>query len=106
MFDVIKSSYYLQEQFTNVELQTKDMEPDIGGTMTHYWICPNGLLWRPDYTGTNVDFDLSYKTVNADFVRISKEGSSQYIQGPASGTRIRARARSQPVSRHPGVDDR
>lgn len=53
MFDVIKSSYYLQEQFTNVELQTKDMEPDIGGTMTHYWICPNGVLWRPDYTGTN-----------------------------------------------------
>jgi len=44
------------------------------------------VLRGPDYTGTNVDFDLSYKTVNADFVRISKEGSSQYIQGPASGT--------------------
>jgi len=44
------------------------------------------VLRGPDYTGTNVDFDLSYKTVNADFVRISKEGSSQYIQGPSSGT--------------------
>ena len=44
------------------------------------------VLRGPDYTGTNVDFDLSYKTVNADFVRISKQGSSQYIQGPSSGT--------------------
>ena len=44
------------------------------------------VLRGPDYTGTNVDFELSYKTVNTDFVRISKEGSSQYIQGPSSGT--------------------
>lgn len=43
------------------------------------------VLRGPDYTGTNVDFEISYKTVNSDFVRISKEGSSQYIQGPSSG---------------------
>ena len=44
------------------------------------------VLRGPDYTGTNVDFEISYKTVNADYVRISKEGSSQFIQGPAAGT--------------------
>ena len=53
MFDLLKSSYNLGEEFTNVVLQTKGIEDDIGGTMTDYWIDPNGVLWRPDYTGTN-----------------------------------------------------
>lgn len=53
MFDYLRSSYDLGETFTNVTLQTKDIEWDIGGTMTHYWIDPKGVLWCPDYTGTS-----------------------------------------------------
>ena len=53
MFDLIKSSYNLGPQFTDVLCQTKDIEYDIGGTMTLYWISPDGVLWYPDYIGTN-----------------------------------------------------
>jgi hypothetical protein len=53
MFDYLRSSYNLGEQFTNVECQTKDIEDDIGGTMTHYWLDPAGRLWYPQYHGTH-----------------------------------------------------
>lgn len=53
MFDYFRSSYDLGEQFTNVTCQTKDIEDGIGGTMTDYWLDPNGVLWYPDYRGTN-----------------------------------------------------
>ncbi len=53
MFDYFRSSYDLGEQFTNVVCQTKDIEDGIGGTMTDYWLDPNGVLWYPNYTGTN-----------------------------------------------------
>ena len=53
LFDYLRSSYNLGEQFTNVELHTKDIEEGYSGTMTHFWIDPNGLLWCPDYCGTN-----------------------------------------------------
>jgi len=53
MFDYFRSSYDLGEQFTNVACQTKDIEDCIGGTMTYYWLDPNGVLWYPNYTGTN-----------------------------------------------------
>lgn len=53
MFDYLRSSYDLGEQFTNVELHTKDIEEGIGGTMTTYWIDPKGVLWCPDYVGTS-----------------------------------------------------
>ena len=54
MFDTIRSSYNLGEQFTDVELQTKDIEDyGIGGTLTHYWISPDGYLWYPDYKDTH-----------------------------------------------------
>ena len=43
------------------------------------------VLRGPDYVGTDVNFELSYKSVDADFVRIYKLGSTQYIQGPGSG---------------------
>ena len=41
------------EQFTNVELHTKDIEEGYSGTMTHFWISPDKVLWCPDYTGTS-----------------------------------------------------
>jgi hypothetical protein len=53
MFDYFRSSYDLGEQFTNVVCQTKDIEEGIGGTMTDYWLDPNGLLWYPSYVGTH-----------------------------------------------------
>lgn len=53
MFDYLRSSYDLGEQFTNTICQTKTIEDDISGTMTDYWLDPNGVLWYPDYVGTN-----------------------------------------------------
>ena len=53
MFDYFRSSYDLGEQFTNVICHTKDIEDGIGGTMTDYWLDPNGLLWYPSYVGTH-----------------------------------------------------
>lgn len=54
MYDYFRSSYDLGKQFTNVVCQTKDIEDGIGGTMTDYWLDPAGVLWYPDYRGTNV----------------------------------------------------
>jgi hypothetical protein len=53
LFDYLRSSYDLGTQFTDVELQTKDIEEGYGGTMTHYYLDKSGLLWYPDYTGTS-----------------------------------------------------
>jgi hypothetical protein len=54
MFDYLKSSYDLGPQFTDVILQTKDIEDfDIGGSLSNYWISPDGLIWVGDYTGTS-----------------------------------------------------
>ena len=52
MFDYFRSSYDLGE-FTNIQCQTKDIEDGIGGTMTQYWLDPNGVLWYPDYRNTH-----------------------------------------------------
>ena len=65
MFDYLRSSYNLGEQFTNTRLQTKDIEDGIGGTMSQYWISPDGILYYIDYTHT------------ADFVEL-KEGDDGY----------------------------
>jgi hypothetical protein len=43
------------------------------------------VLRGPDYIGTDVDFELSYKSVNTDLIRIYKDGSDKYIEGPSSG---------------------
>ena len=53
MFDYVRSSYDLGHQFTDVELQTKDIEEGYSGTMTHFWIDPSGYLWCGDYKGTS-----------------------------------------------------
>jgi hypothetical protein len=53
MYDTLRSSYDLGEQFTDAVFQTKDIEDGIGGTMTDYWLDPAGVLWCPDYSGTN-----------------------------------------------------
>ena len=67
MFDYFRSSYDLGEQFTNTRLQTKDIEEDIGGTMSQYWLSPDGQLYLIDYSHT------------ADFVEL-KEGDDGYSE--------------------------
>jgi hypothetical protein len=53
LFDYVRSSYDLGEQFTNVECQTKEIEDCYSGTMSHFWIDPAGYLWCGDYKGTS-----------------------------------------------------
>ena len=66
MFDYLRSSYDLGEEFTEVELHTKDIEEyGIGGTMSHYWLDPHGYLYHIDYSYT------------ADFVEL-QEGDEGY----------------------------
>jgi hypothetical protein len=56
LFDYVRSSYSLGEEFTDIELHTKDIEKGIGGTMSRYWIDPAGQLWMVDYRDA-FDFD-------------------------------------------------
>ena len=84
MMDFVRSSYNLGEQFTNTTLQTKDIEEyGIGGTMTNFWIDPNGVLWRPDYVGTNTfeiiekddpRYDPNHLFLNHEWVPTGKKG--------------------------------
>ena len=50
MFDYVRCSKDIGE-LTDVECQTKDIDPWGGGTMTFYWIDPAGAIWYSDYTG-------------------------------------------------------
>ena len=68
MFDYLRSSYDLGPEFTNVRCQTKDIEEGIGGTMSQYWLSPDGQLYWIDYSHT------------ADFVEL-KEGDEGYREG-------------------------
>jgi hypothetical protein len=65
MFDYVRSSYNLGSQFTDIELHTKDIEEGIGGTMTQYWIAPDGCIYYINYSHT------------ADFV-VYDEGDPKY----------------------------
>ena len=68
MMDFFRSSYDLGESFTNTRLHTKDIEEHgIGGTMTQYWLSPDGQLYWIDYSHT------------ADFVEL-KEGDEGYTE--------------------------
>ena len=71
MFDYFRSSYDLGEAFTDTCCQTKDIEDVVGGTMTQYWLSPDGQLYLIDYSHT------------ADFVEL-KEGDEGYQEGRLS----------------------
>jgi len=43
------------------------------------------LIKGPDYIGANVDFSISYESVNTDYVKIYKVGSSTFIKATANG---------------------
>ena len=51
MFDYVRCDYPITSDFVD-ECQTKDIEGDIGGTMSTYYIDPAGNLWYVDYYGT------------------------------------------------------
>jgi len=85
MFDTLRSSYDLGPQFTNVELQTKDMD-DFGGSMTFYHIDPEGYLWYGDYRETSTfelieeddpRYDPKHLFLNYEFVPTGKRGKWQ-----------------------------
>lgn len=67
MFDYFRSSYDLGEQFTDVVCQTKDIEEGLGGTMTDYWLDPNGSLWHPSYIGCH-----TYEEIEKDDPRYNE----------------------------------
>jgi hypothetical protein len=70
MFDYIRSSFDLGPQFTNIPLQTKDIEEyGISGTMTHFWIDPAGYLWCPNYIGTSTFEEIGEDDSRYDSVR-------------------------------------
>jgi hypothetical protein len=50
LFDEIKSSYCLGEQFTNVEMQTKG----LACAMCRYWIAPDGCLYEITHKYTHI----------------------------------------------------
>jgi len=60
MYDYVRSSFPLGEDFSS-QCQTKDIEDGYGGTMSQYWISPEGQLYLIDYSHT------------ADFVKIEKD---------------------------------
>jgi len=86
MFDYLKSSYDLGEQFTNVECQTKDIEEGYSGTMSHFWIDPAGYLWVGDYRGTSTfeiiekddpRYDSERHFLNYEWIPTGKHGKYQ-----------------------------
>ena len=58
LFDYVRSSYPLPEPFLGIN-QTKDIEEDYSGTMTEFWIDPDGYLWCGDYKGTSTFEEIS-----------------------------------------------
>jgi len=50
MFDYFRSDCDIGIM-TKRQCQTKDVDP-FGGTMSFYWLDPNGVLWTPNYDGT------------------------------------------------------
>lgn len=101
MYDSIRSSYDLGPQFTNTILQTKDIEDyGIGGTLTDYWISPDGYLWYPEYRDTHnfeiieendPRYDPKLKFLNYEWVPTGKHGKyrvhpiTKYIRVYLSG---------------------
>ena len=65
MYDNVRSSYKPFGEDFYGQNQTKEIENGIGGTMSQYWISPEGQLYLIDYSHT------------ADFVEL-KEGDDGY----------------------------
>jgi hypothetical protein len=69
-----------------LEFQISAVEEMNVGTPDLRNITYPSTLYGPDYVGTDVDFDISYDSVDTDFVRIKKLGGTSYIQVTKAGT--------------------
>jgi hypothetical protein len=69
-----------------LEFQISAVEEMNVGTPDIRNITFPSVLYGPDYAGTDVDFQISYDSVDTDFVRIKKLGGTSYIQVTKSGT--------------------
>jgi hypothetical protein len=50
LFDYVRSSYKFTDEFNdNTCFQTKDLDCSL----VTYYIDPSGVIWKPDYVGTN-----------------------------------------------------
>jgi hypothetical protein len=68
MFDYVRSSFPFPEPFMGIN-QTKDIEDGIGGTMSDFWIDPDGYLWCPKYGDTH-----TFEEISEDDERYDKRG--------------------------------
>ena len=69
-----------------LEFQISAVEEMNVGTPDIRNITYPSVLYGPDYVGFDVDFDISYDSVDTDFVRIKKLGGTSYVQVTKSGT--------------------
>ena len=70
MFDYVRCDYPITPEFVG-ECQTKDIDGDIGGTMSDYYIDPKGRLWYIDHYGTiDYVFDENATTILGKWKRI------------------------------------
>jgi hypothetical protein len=93
MFDYVRSSYNLGEQFTNVECQTKDIEDCIGGTMSYFWIDPSGYLWCGDYKGTS-----TFEIIEKDDPRYNPK--HQFLNYEWISTGVHGKYRVHPITKY------
>ena len=84
MFDYLKSSYDLGPQFTDVILQTKGIEDGYDGTMSNYWIAPDGYLWVGSYAGCHT-LEV-YEKGDAKYNPKFKWGNWEWIPTGEKGT--------------------
>ncbi len=92
MFDYVRCSYPIDDNFTE-QCQTKDIEyNDIGGTMSQYWISPSGCLYHIDYSNT------------ADFVEISddevKDAKHKWLKYRWESNGLRGRVKQYPITKY------
>jgi hypothetical protein len=82
-------------------MQTKDIEDyGIGGTMTSYWISPDGFLWYSEYRETHTfefieeddpRYDPKNKFLNHEWIPTGKHGKyrvhpiTKYVTAYVSG---------------------
>lgn len=81
LFDWVKSSYPLPNEFMGI-CQSKTLD-DAGGSMSHYWIAPDGYLWCGDYQGCHTlefyeegdpEYDPKFVWRNMEYVPTGKHG--------------------------------
>jgi hypothetical protein len=68
-----------------IEITVNAIQDDYVGVPDLRNISYPSLLRGPDYVGTDVDFTISYTSVNTDYVKIYKKGSPSFIRGTKAG---------------------